>query len=44
MVLKRSIELPYVDDIEVDPVPEIVEMKNLISRFKKNLLAFIDVH
>ena len=26
VVLKRSIELPYVDDIEVDPVPEIVEM------------------
>ncbi len=26
VVLKRSIELPYVDEIEVDPVPEIVEM------------------
>lgn len=26
VVLKRSIELPYVDDIEVDPVQEIVEM------------------
>ena len=26
VVLKRSIELPYVDDIEVNPVPEIVEM------------------
>lgn len=26
VVLKQSIELPYVDDIEVDPVPEIVEM------------------
>ena len=26
VVLKRSIKLPYVDDIEVNPVPEIVEM------------------
>ncbi len=26
VVLKKSIELPYVDEIEVDPVPEIVEM------------------
>lgn len=26
VVLKRSIELPYVDDIEVNPVQEIVEM------------------
>lgn len=26
VVLRRSIELPYVDEIGVDPVPEIVEM------------------
>ena len=25
-------------------MPEIIEMKNLISSVKKNLIAFIDVH
>jgi len=34
------------EEVDVDKLlmPEIIEMKNLISSVKKNLLAFIDVH